>query len=1411
MRKLSCYMGTNTGSVLRHLLSSGATTTVAHRLDSQLSAKAVTTTILNYVRLGRLPKAVSLLFSFAFPLPFSLYAHLFRICASNKAIVETRKLESHLVTFTPNPPVFLLNRAIESYGRCSCLEDAQELFDEMPVRDGGSWNAMITAYSRNGRSGDALGLFYKMIGEGVYASEVTFASVLGSCGDCLELWLSRQVHGLVVKYGFVGNVILDSSLVDVYGKCGMMSDARRMFDEIENPNDVSWNVIVRRYLEIGEGNEAVNMFSRMVRMKVRPLSYTVSNAVLACLSFGGLKEGVQIHGYGVKINVEEDEVVSSTLISMYAKCGDLESARRIFDLPCSNNLISYTSMVSGYAMSGRMKEARELFDKMPKRTVISWNVMLAGYTRFLEWDKALEFVILMRQSTADIDHVTLGLILNMCAAIPDMELGKQVHGFAYRHGFFSNLFVGNALLDMYGKCGNLTRARIWFYEMSHLRDKVSWNALLTSYARHGMSEEAMMIFWKMLGETRPSKFTFGTLLAACANIFALELGKQIHAFMIRNGYDIDIVVNGALVDMYSKCRCVLYAINVFNESASKDVILCNSMIFCCSHNGMGGKVVEIFETMEKEGIKADHVTFQGVLRACICEGRVEMGRKYFELMNDKYYLMPQLEHCESMIELYGQYGFMDELELFIQNMPFEPTARILAKVFDYSRKYKCFRLGKWASDRLNELNPLVPFCFEIIDNPSAPTIAPPGLAPRVLRRPQRGVGQNDMNCAPQGKQLHLLFLKKGVLFSTLSIANRLLQMYARCGSIDDARNLFDEMPQRNSFTWNTLLEGYAKSGHRNDLLNLFYSMPDRNEFSWNVILSGLARAGELDVAHKLFSEMPIKNGIAWNTMIHGYARNGGSRMALLLFNKFLKWEMLQNGGKFDLDPFILATVIGACAELGVLNCGKQIHARMIVDDVECDSILGSSIVNMYGKCYDLDSASHVLNAMDDPDDYSLSSLISGYANCSRMNDARNIFELKSNPCVVLWNSLISGYVANNEAAEALLLFDTMHKQGVGGDYSTFSSVLSACSSIGILRNCIQLHDHTQKTGIINDLVVSSALIDAYSKCGRHDDACNLFGELETHDTVLLNSMITICFTCGRIGEAKSIFSDMKSKSLISWNSMIVGLSQNGYPVEALDLFCTMNNNNLSMDKFTFASVISACASIPLYELGEQLFGKAIIIGVDFDQVIATSLIAFYCKCGFVETGRKLFNQMLKSDEVSWNSMLMGYATNGYGIEALSLFREMRNEGVMPNEVTFTAVLSACNHCGLLEEGKYWFFVMKNDYHIDPGIEHYSCMVDLFARAGCLKEAIGFIQEMPYQCDANIWSAVLRGCIESGDKSLCKDVVERVIELDPQNSGALVQLSGVMASTGDWKESALMREMMRDMRIQKNPGRSWCNV
>ncbi|MFQ6628564.1 hypothetical protein Gotur_035411 [Gossypium turneri] len=575
-----------------------------------------------------------------------------------------------------------------------------------------------------------------------------------------------------------------------------------------------------------------------------------------------------------------------------------------------------------------------------------------------------------------------------------------------------------------------------------------------------------------------------------------------------------------------------------------------------------------------------------------------------------------------------------------------------------------------------------------------------------------------------GKQLHLFFLKKGILGSTLTVGNRLLQMYARCGTMAETWKLFDEMPQRNCFSWNTLIEGYMKSGNKEKSLELFQLMPHKNDFSWNLVISGFAKAGELEVAGALFDDMPRKNGVACYSMIHGYARNGEAKKAI---------ELFKESGSLG-DAFVLATVIGACVDLGAIEYGKQIHAHMVVAGIELDPVLCSSLINLYGKCGDLDGASRVLNLMTEPDDFSLSALISGYATCGRMTDARRIFDRKSDPSVVLWNSLISGHVLNNEEIKALALFNKMREKGVREDFSSIAVILRACSSLYILEHVKQMHGHAHK----------------------------------------------------------------------------VGLSQNGCPVEALDLFFKMNKLNLRIDKFTLASAISACASISSIELGDQVFAKATHIGLESDQIISTSLVDFYCKCGLVEYGRKIFDTMTKSDEISWNSMLMGYATNGHGFEALLLFNEMINAGVAPTDVTFIAVLSACDHCGLLEEGRKWFNSMKRDYHYDPGIEHYSCMVDLFARVGCLEEAMNLIGEMPFKADASLWLSVLRGCVAHGDKTLGKEVAKRIIELDPGNSSAYVQLSSLFATSGEWETSAIVRKIMREKQIQKNPGFSWAD-
>ncbi|XP_047327204.1 pentatricopeptide repeat-containing protein At3g26540 [Impatiens glandulifera] len=697
-------MGVNAASIFNRFLHSR----IRKQKSLPTNSDAITHIILGEIRAGRLPKAVSILFNSPVPFTFSLYAHLFHLCASNRAIVEARKVESHLVTFSPTtPPVFLLNRAIETYGKCGCIIDARELFDEMPERDGGSWNAIITAYARGRYSDEALSLFIEMNRLGICGNEITFASALGSCANTFELQLSRQIHCLMVKLGLTGNVILESSLVDVYGKCNVMIDARKMFDEIHTPNDVSWNVIIKRYLSVGQSREALYMFFNMIRFTIQPLFSTVSNALVGCSRISSLKEGTQIHCFIVKINLDFNQEISTSLIDMYAKCKDIDNARKVFDqITCSKDLIHWTSMVSGYALNGEISKARDLFNKMPARNIISWNAMLAGYTRLFLWEEALEFLRIMRVGTEDIDKVTFGLILNISAGISDVEMGKQAHAAVYRHCFSSDLVVGNGLLYMYSKCGNIRNARACFREMGRFRDIVSWNTLLNYYVSHKISEEALGIFRKLLEETEtfPNEFTLGILFVACGNISSLHQGKEIHGFMVRNGYKMDLITIGSLVDMYSKCRLLDYAFRVFEHSTRRDLILWNSILLGCVYNRRGEKTLKMFDRMMKEGIYPDHVTFQAILLACVREGDVDMGRHYFDSMIEKYLVMPRPEHYECMIELFIRHDSVEKLEGFLKTVTCYVTPQIVSKVGQACMKYRSLSLEEWIADQVSKQN-----------------------------------------------------------------------------------------------------------------------------------------------------------------------------------------------------------------------------------------------------------------------------------------------------------------------------------------------------------------------------------------------------------------------------------------------------------------------------------------------------------------------------------------------------------------------------------------------------------------------------------------------------------------------------------------------------------------------------------
>ncbi|KAJ8765038.1 hypothetical protein K2173_010514 [Erythroxylum novogranatense] len=420
--------------------------------------------------------------------------------------------------------------------------------------------------------------------------------------------------------------------------------------------------------------------------------------------------------------------------------------------------------------------------------------------------------------------------------------------------------------------------------------------------------------------------------------------------------------------------------------------------------------------------------------------------------------------------------------------------------------------------------------------------------------------------------------------------------------------------------------------------------------------------------------------------------------------------------------------------------------------------------------------SHILSFSYLPQTFLLNTLLNMYVKLNLLGDARDLFDQMPQKNVVSWTTMISAYSSSNLThSKALHLLLLMLRDGVRPNMFTFSSVLRACHSLSNLR---QLHSAIIKVGFDSDVFVRSALIDIYSK----------WGDLQN---------------------ALAVFSEMPTQDLVVWNSIIAAFAQNSDGDGAFNLFKKMKQSGFFADQATLTSILRACTGLALLELGRQIHVH--VLKYDRDLILNNALLDMYCKCGSLEDANSVFNRMSEKDVISWSSMIAGLAQNGYSRQALKLFESMKVSGIKPNYITIVGVLFACSHAGLVKDGWYYFRSMKELFGIDPGREHYGCMVDLLGRAGKLDEAVGLISEMGCEADAVTWRTLLAGCKVHRNVDLAIHAAKEVLRLDAQDAGTYVLLSNIYANTRRWNDVVETRRMMKDRGIRKEPGCSWIEI
>ncbi|KAM1022650.1 hypothetical protein ACFX2I_043538 [Malus domestica] len=565
-------------------------------------------------------------------------------------------------------------------------------------------------------------------------------------------------------------------------------------------------------------------------------------------------------------------------------------------------------------------------------------------------------------------------------------------------------------------------------------------------------------------------------------------------------------------------------------------------------------------------------------------------------------------------------------------------------------------------------------------------------------------------------------------------------------------------------------------------------------------LMGLySKCGKLDEVRQLFEVFPERDVVSWNTMISCNVRMGMCYEALSLFQ-----EMQADGVKPD--GITMLSLVLACAKLRDLETGEELHRYIEENGLEIGGNLMNCMVDMYVKCGRMDKALELVGRGSSEIDVVLGTImVGGYVKSNEICAARLLFDQMAEKNLISWMTMISGYVQGGYYKESLELFRQMRETDLIPDDVLMVTVLSACVHVGDSGLGRSIHGLVVKYGMNVERFLGNALIDLYAKCERLSEACLVFEQLPCKSVISWNSMLDAFCRSGDVRKARLFFNEIPEKDVVSWNTMINCYSMSHRFGEVFGLFRKMQSSNVQPDNVTLVSVLSSCASVAALNHGIWVHVYIKKKHIEVDNMLGTALIDMYGKCGSIEKAYEIFSEMTERNVFVWTAMIAAHAMEGQATKAIDLYTKMEALSIKPDHVTFVALLSACSHGGLVNEGYRYFNKMSNVYNIVPKIQHYGCMVDLLGRVGCLDEAVKFIENMPIKPDISIWSSLLRACGSHRNVTLAEKAFQQLIEIDPQSDSAYALLSNIYEKAGRLDDVSWARKKLHELGVRKQPG------
>ncbi|XP_020086185.1 pentatricopeptide repeat-containing protein At1g11290, chloroplastic-like [Ananas comosus] len=855
----------------------------------------------------------------------------------------------------------------------------------------------------------------------------------------------------------------------------------------------------------------------------------------------------------------------------------------------------------------------------------------------------------------------------------------------------------------------------------------------------------------------PDRPIYLSLLKSSAALPSLSLLSSLFAHILKSGFQSSILVSTAVVDAFAKCSDIGSACKVFDGMPERDVVAWNAMLSGYSRNGHADAALDLFREMGLYGEKPNSLTLSVLLQVSSGSDDKRIGRSIHGYV---------VRHCElgdvflgnSLLVYYNKVGDVHVSERLFDRMGERNVVSWNAMIAGYTQNgLVCGALEAFHLLRDGGLNP------DIV----------------ALETTLQACAQLGEDAIDDGKLIHTLIIKSGCFVDVYAM-NSLLLVYCRCGKMDSAQSLFDEMVARNIVSWNILVDGYVRMkcpekalalircsrltesalssellvsslqavrllcGHV-ELVESIHCLAiamglDSDKFVGTSLLTAYGDCGEIGYARKFFDHVLCKmrkETFLWNIMLSICSHNG------CFSEGFELLRSMQCKG-CPLDAVTLVNGLSICTQSQNFFSGKAIHGYVLRNKFEVVIFATTSLLEFYISLGLLNVACHLFSTMQ-------------YRN------------------IVTWNTMIHGCLQNGFPRLTLKLFHFMQqKDGFVPDSTSIAGVIEAIALRGQKEERKFIHQYVLESGFVDDEFVANSLIAMHSRFHEFD-------------------------------EASSVFSKASNQGTIAWNNMIAGYSYHGLIENALSLFRLMKLNNVDADSVTLLTLLQACRKVSSLSYLMRVHAFISKLGFESDVLIGSSVVNLYAKCGELRTARQFFDGMNSKTVVSWNSMIQGYGLHGNVEVAGELFVKMQKSGLTPTAITFLILISACSHAGDIEKGQQFFNLMTSTYSLALSREHVSSIIDLLGRNGLVEEAHETLMKMPVNLGVHSWGALLSACRVHGNFDVGFDVAENLSKLNSLNCGYRVLLSNMRAEAGRWLDASLIRNKYSSLTLQKVHG------